>query len=298
LDQQKADGLPYETRLQVDGEYFVSTNIDVQDGLFNGATGTLKMIEYENNNQQIPKRAWLDFRHPLIGSARRTNTRSYQAKKNINMNWVAVDKLKRNLSKTGRHHGLKIIRKQIPLVAANGITINKAQGSSLICAVVCVKRRNGRKLTRERLYVGCSRATTKDGLFIDGVFEPPNPPPPDDKVTLEMEKLRRVPMQFSIKFLQDYDESFNKIYFHNVQSFILHHADVQADHCPMSSDFVALVEPKLLRSDVISLNGYDCIFRKNSRKSPANSEGALLFQRTNGEFLFFKEFLKLTLIFF
>lgn len=39
LTTQQSDGIPYETYLQIGGEYFVTTNIDVQDGLFNGSTG-------------------------------------------------------------------------------------------------------------------------------------------------------------------------------------------------------------------------------------------------------------------
>jgi len=49
LTPQQSDGLPYETRLQVGAVYFISTNINVEDGLFNGATGVLKKIEYSIN---------------------------------------------------------------------------------------------------------------------------------------------------------------------------------------------------------------------------------------------------------
>jgi len=60
---QQSDGLPYETHLQIGGEYFVSTNIDVTDGLFNGSTGHLKLIEYgtTSSRERIPKRAWMDL---------------------------------------------------------------------------------------------------------------------------------------------------------------------------------------------------------------------------------------------
>lgn len=235
---QKNDGLPFETFLKVDAEYFVTTNIDVQDGIFNGATGTLKAIEYgiTTTADRVPYKAWMDFRNPLIGVTSRSTTKAYQLRKNIDLNLVMVGRITRNLSKTGRHGSLQLIRTQIPLLAANGMTIDKSQGSSLKWVCVCVKKtkHRRRKISRERLYVGCSRATSLDGLFIDGIFEPPATPPEDDPVSTEMRRLRKTPFEFSIKFLQDFDNSYYKIYFHNIQSFLLHHADLVADHCAMS----------------------------------------------------------------
>jgi hypothetical protein len=277
---QQSDGLPYSTHLQLKGEYFITTNVDVQDGLFNGSTGSLKLIEYGTTvkNKKIPKIAWMDFRNPLVGSAKRTQFKSHQQKKGINVEYTPIERITRNLSKTGRHHGLKVVRTQLSLLAANGRTITKSQGSSIPSVVVSVKGR--RKLTREELYVACSRATSLNGLFLNGEFKPPNPPGPNDPVTKELQRLKEHPHQFSIKFLQDYGDAYEKLYFHNVQYFIPHQPDVVADHCAMSSNFIALVEPHLLETDTIGLPGYSCINRSNS--SGRNSEGVLLF-RKNGK---------------
>jgi hypothetical protein len=238
LTPQQSDGIPYSVNLQVGGEYFVSTNIDVQDGLYNGSTGNLKLIEYgmTHERKKIPKRCWLDFRNSLVGSTKRISTRSHQIRKKIHVDWTAIDRVTRNLSKTGRHKGLEIIRNQIPLVAANGMTITKSQGSSIPVVVVSVKRfRNQfgkltRKLSRELLYVACSRATSLTGLYIDGEFEAPAPPPPFDPVSIEMERLRNIPFKFQIRFLQDFGQ-LNKLFFHNVQSLPAHVSDLLADNC-------------------------------------------------------------------
>lgn len=113
----------------------MTTNIDVQDGLFNGATGTLKKIEYgkTTTGDRVPYKAWMDFRNLLIGAGSRSTTKYYQQRKNIDPNLVMIGRITRNLSKTGRHGGLQLIRTQIPLLAANGMTISKSQGSSLQC---------------------------------------------------------------------------------------------------------------------------------------------------------------------
>lgn len=213
LNAQQSDGIPYETNLQIGAVYFVSTNVDVEDGLFNGATGVLKLFVFSDEFHKVPKRAWLKFDHPLIGMKKRELTKSYQEKNHIDLSLVAVDHVKKNISKTGRHNGLLIVRKQIPLVAASGMTINKAQGSSLPFVVVEMNKKT-KYMTRERLYVACSRATFKNELFIEGDFIPPNKPKDDDPVTVEIERMKKQNTVLSLTFFQDLeDDEFHKLYF-------------------------------------------------------------------------------------
>lgn len=241
MTAQQSDGLPYQTPLQVGGAYFVCNNVSVEDGLFNGSTGFLKLIEYGTTagGSRVPKRAWMHFENSMIGSQKRATTKSYQERNSIDLTWTAIDRRTINLSKTGRHGGLQLIRKQIPLVPANGMTITKSQGSSIpiIAAHVGDYTKQGQTstrrpyLSRELLYVMCSRATSRLGLFIDGEFQPPPPPPPNDPVTLEMDRLRKIGFPFLLRFLQDVGDEFLKIQFHNVQSFNAHKDDVLSDHC-------------------------------------------------------------------
>jgi len=176
----------------------------------------------------------------LIGITKRKSTRVYQIHKKINLNWVAIDRATVNLSRTDKIQGLQLIRTQIPLVAANGMTIFKSQGSSISQVVVHVKRHRkpvgklSMKLTRESLYVACSRATSLQGLFIDGKFEPPTSPPPSDPVTIEMDRLRITPYPFTCKFLQDFEQGFHRVYYQNIQSFAAHYLDVLSDNCAKS----------------------------------------------------------------
>ena len=160
----------------------------------------------------------------------------------------------------------------------------KSQGSTLNQVVVNVKRHNGRKLSRELLYVGCSRAASYNGLYIDGDFEAPAAPPPNDAVTLEMARLRNAPLQICLRFLQDVDDTFEKLFFHNVESFVehQHYLDVRADHCAMASNILAFVEPHLLQTDNLlhTLPNFKIIHRTNCRdKTQRNSEGALIFAK-------------------
>jgi len=95
-----AEGLPYKTHLQIKAEYFVSTNIDVSDGLFNGSTGTLRHIEYGVNeaNKRVPSQVWLEFHNALVGSTSRTKTKAQQQKKKLELSWTLIERAQRSMN--------------------------------------------------------------------------------------------------------------------------------------------------------------------------------------------------------
>jgi len=159
------------------------------------------------------------------------------------------------------------------------MTIAKSQGSSLPCVVVSptTQGKSGRKsaIKREELYVGCSRATSLEGLFINGTFKKPAPPKPNDVVTKEMENLKNRPIQFSMLFLQDFTATQTTVFFMNAQSLKKHHKDIIADSCPMSSSFLAFVEPHMIEDDDLEFNGYRYAHRSNS-SNRHRSDGSIL----------------------
>lgn len=52
-------GLPYHITFVVGKHYVITTNIDVTDGLCNGAVGKLVHLEFDESNTLI--RVWLEF---------------------------------------------------------------------------------------------------------------------------------------------------------------------------------------------------------------------------------------------
>lgn len=276
LKQNDCDGLRYQIDLKEGGQYFITTNLDVSDGLFNGATGTLMKIEESEASEDIV-RVWMHFEDTNIGSEkRRTFLRRHGKYPNFAVSsWTPIEKLTKTLSKA-YYDGVRIIRTQIPLLACNGMTIAKAQGSSLPLVVVSV---SGSRLVRSELYVACSRATSLEGLFIDGDFAPPQPPAGVDIVGDEMKRLRATPLLMELKFLQDFNSDYNKIYFHNVESLNHQHfKDITSDRCPMSADFIFLVEPRLLAGDTYQFSGHSEFHRVNC-SSNRNSEGILALKK-------------------
>lgn len=277
LNHMQSDGLPYSTFLKVGAKYFISTNIKVADGLFNGSHGMLMALERNDEGQPII--AWMDFTDPNTGSEmRRDMRRIYPSRPQIDRSWTPIRRMKRKLSVKRSDHNLRVVRRQIPLVACNGMTVAKSQGSSLPAVVVNVEySRPIEKLRTEELYVGCSRATSKNGLYIKGHFTPPPSYKPDHPVTLEMERLRSLGFPFKLRFLQDEVTTGTKVYFHNVQSFHMHKEDVLADQCTMSADILCFVEPHTLLGDNISIPGYEEAYRENAAGSRHDSNGILLF---------------------
>lgn len=273
--------------MKVGGLYFVSTNVDVQDGLFNGATGCLRKIEYGTlrDGSRAPKAVWCEFENSLIGSKARSVTKRYQERQGIPLNLVRIGREKRNLS-VAKERKLQIVREQIPLVAANGMTIHKSQGSSLDSVVVSVEgMRPTARNYRELIYVACSRATSKEGLFIKGNFQAPLPPMEDDPVTEAMKELRERPVSMPFLFLQDIDDGYFKLYCHNVNGFLKKREDILADQCAMASNILAIIEPKICQEDndtAVNISPFQTLHRSHCSK-PRNSKGLLLFTKGNFE---------------
>lgn len=276
-DTKGCDGSQYTLRLQVGGTYFVTTNIDVSDGLFNGATGLLKHIKYGRNSvgNLIPVLAWIKFDHPLIGQACRQRNR-LEYNQSIPADWTPIQRISKVLNQSYKYENLELNRTQIPVKAANAMTIAKSQGSSIPKVVVSFKRR----LSRENAYVACSRGTTLDGFFVHGTFTPPDPPCDTDVVTLEMKKLMNCPYNFKRVFFEDISNH-SKIYFHNVENLHCYFEDMKSDPNVLSSDIIFLVEPHVTSFDAFNMEGFTI-----ARSHPAvinngrtNSEGFVIYNR-------------------
>jgi len=98
------------------------------------------------------------------------------------------------------------------------MTIMKAQGSTLDVVVVSLdvggSGKRMQKLSRQLLYVGCSRATKLEGLYLDGKFEAPSRPTSTDPVSFEMGRLRNTGFQFySSVFARRSDTLGNRFFF-------------------------------------------------------------------------------------
>ena len=70
--KQECGGLCSELLLKIGIKYMIVINIDVEDGLVNGACGIIKHITFSDKN--VPLIIWLEFDNDKIGINVKLNT--------------------------------------------------------------------------------------------------------------------------------------------------------------------------------------------------------------------------------
>ena len=84
-DPTKTMGLYSVVSVATEAKYDLTTNVDVTDGLTNGAECVIENIDYRVENSTRPSIIWVSFPHPDIGKKqRREHAHLYKA--NINKN--------------------------------------------------------------------------------------------------------------------------------------------------------------------------------------------------------------------
>ncbi|XP_074538707.1 uncharacterized protein LOC141800196 [Halichoeres trimaculatus] len=128
-------------------------NVDVGDGLVNGACGTVTHIEFKNVSDKFPQTVYVKFDDPRIGSQRRKQ-RAHAAVECRDS--TAIDPEQEKATKWG---GLRV---QFPLRLAWACTVHKVQGLTVDQAVVCFKK----VFAPGQAYVALSRVRALSGLII------------------------------------------------------------------------------------------------------------------------------------
>ncbi|XP_034944338.1 ATP-dependent DNA helicase PIF1-like [Chelonus insularis] len=155
--------LPDVIQLKVNIKYMIIKNIDVEDGLVNGACGILKYIECKDAN--IPSTLWLDFHTPRVGINIRARHRDYMTKNNIDNVLTPIERISIQTS-VAQDDKYKILKNQFPIIPAEAITIHKSQGQTYV--KICLDFTAQERQTLSMLYVALSRVTKLSGLFIIG----------------------------------------------------------------------------------------------------------------------------------
>ncbi|GFV01352.1 ATP-dependent DNA helicase [Trichonephila clavipes] len=152
--------LPYQTVDVKNICYMITTNIDVTDGLANGAVG--KLVHVETNYEGLVKTIWLEFPDlPQIGKKLRCKAAGYAAE--INVSRMAVPILLRSSNiPLNNNKTIFVKRTHVPLVCACATTIHKSQGNTYSQVAYEYDRRPSQSL----LYVALSRVTSIEGLYI------------------------------------------------------------------------------------------------------------------------------------
>ncbi|GFT16098.1 ATP-dependent DNA helicase [Trichonephila clavipes] len=124
------NGLPYQTVNVKNIYYMIMTNIDVTDGLANGAVGNL--VHVEINDEGLVKTIWLEFPDlPQIGEKLRCKAAGYIAEINVSRMAVPII-LRTSTIPLNNNKTISVTCMHVPLVCACATTIHKSQGNTIL----------------------------------------------------------------------------------------------------------------------------------------------------------------------
>ncbi|XP_069138832.1 uncharacterized protein [Argopecten irradians] len=118
--------LPRSLWLSVDARVMLTKNVDVSDGLVNGAFGTVKQLVKENSSETI-KCVEVCFDNKKVGLK--------QGRKVGDETFVMIERHEEIIGRNSRN-----TRRQFPLKLAWACTVHKVQGLTTDSAVVCLKK--------------------------------------------------------------------------------------------------------------------------------------------------------------
>ena len=209
----------------------LTSNIDVSDGLCNGARGVVKDFITTGNEVQI---IFIVFEHPSVGVKAKASSPYKQAHPE------AVPVYRHSNFFYVREVGIS--RKQFPLVLAFASTIHAVQGLTvdrIVCDMSTVRQAG-------QVYVAVSRVRTLQGLQIlnykKGAIKK------DKHAVTEMERLREHPLPVQ-------GPSWNTagfvVCYMNIRGYLTSVQDVQMDPAVHSADVFTLAESHLKPSQVL-----------------------------------------------
>ena len=134
----------------------LTTNIDVSDGLVNGARGTVVHVAFDSDGKTT--HILVNFDNTMIGLRTRQSSRFHD----IYPDAVPLKKHEAVFFARGKR-GFEVTRVQFPLTLAWASTIHKVQGLTLDEIVVDMK---GVHFSAGQAYVAFSRVKKLEGLHI------------------------------------------------------------------------------------------------------------------------------------
>ena len=237
--------------------YVMTVNVDVEDGLTNGSTGIVKLIEYRMEGTNRPSIIWVLFDHSRIGRSTREryfNRGFYNA--NIERDWTPVFDVERTFIYNYKTYQ----RIQFPLKPAAAKTVHKAQGATVDKVVVDLSQKKTRKVPHIH-YVALSRVKKLDDLYILNLNQAAYAL--DERVTSEMERLRtEASLELCYVPLYKIDPCKIKIAFNNARSLHKHLKEIVAEPNVLAADVIGFAETRLCQRDEdtdFTLKGFDLI---------------------------------------
>ena len=163
-DINSTGNLPYELAVKEGVLYDLTANVDVEDGMVNGAECHVRCIEKNPANESFPKCIWVEFIDSAVG---RNLRRTWNTQKNVTIpsTWTPLFAIRRPFTV---RRNQRVTRTQFPLQVAAARTVHKSQSSTCPKLVVdfSTKKSPPKHFWEHLIYVGLSRVPTLQGLHI------------------------------------------------------------------------------------------------------------------------------------
>ena len=215
----------------------LTTNIDVSDGLSNGARGIVTKII---TCQEQVKHILVTFENPDVG----INAKS---KSKFKKEYPSAVPLERHGTNFLLSKGVEISRTQFPLTLAWACTIHSVQGLTVDNIVVNMDD----MFDYAHAYVAFSRVRTIQGLQILGKYDPTKIRA-DSKVTKEMQRLQEKTLQIPASLTPTQDTGCLRLSHINVQGYLTNLPDVLCDDNLRNCDIVCYTETHLNHTQDVS----------------------------------------------
>lgn len=298
----KSGNMPYNLPLCLEQPYMITTNVNIEDGIVNGAIGQLKHIDFKSATEPdaddptptnstttpivvdgVPYCLWLEFQeNTRIGNMARVKHRPMLiTRKELRQTWTPIFK-KTTTFPVSNNKTIKCRRTNFPLCQASAITTHKSQGATFDHVVFDYNR----GLQQQLVYVALSRVRTIEGLFMtnpnnDFKFHHAKPATSPMLLSLQNE-LRRLTTHplITIDHLAQLEmEKHTTILLNfNVQSLAAHVRDITTDTILMQATIYCLTETWLKNEHEIAIPGLQLM---SQNKRPVRAGGVAIYVRTN-----------------
>ena len=241
-------------------------NLRTEDGMTNGAGNVIKLVQVHQQDK-LSGIVWVQFDHSDVGQKTRNENRHLYLR-GIEQTWTPIKPVTTQFA-VGKNKTVQVVRKQFPLRPAAAKTIHRSQGDTETKIVVNFST----KRTIPHIhYVGLSRVTTIEGLYITDLCENKIAVHPD--VKKEMERLRTsARLKLCISPLYEITGSVLKLCYLNARSVHKHIQDLCNDLNYLSADINIFGETRFSLQDtdeMYYIPGYELFRNDNSNSRNAS----------------------------
>ena len=242
LDPRKTKQLAFNLQLAEGERTEIAVNLRTDDGMTNGAANVIRRIQLHDRNRPSGI-IWVEFDHAHVGEKTRHDYKHLFVQ-GIKRTWTPIKPFTAQFA-VGRNRAAQVVRKQFPLRPAAAKTIHRSQGDTETRIVVNF---NTKRAIPHIHYVGLSRVTHIEGLYITDLCESKIAVNPDVKTEMQHLRTEGYLNPSIIPIYQTVQTAF-KLCFLNVRSLHRHIEDIRKDLNYSSIDLNIFSETRLCHLD-------------------------------------------------